>query len=105
MKKILSILPVMQSGNTIYTVKHKGWKERQSQSSLYGVRACSKTTCSPAKNHWTQARMTNALGTPYTDSGKQYATGTAVACSPYYNCHISYAIMRSTWGGVGTVIS
>lgn len=88
-----------------YTVNHKGWKERESSSSLYGVRACSKTGCSPTKNHWTQARMTSLGGIiTYTDSGQVWGTGTPKATSPYYGCHINNSIMRSTWGGVGTVI-
>lgn len=97
---------VRDSTNRIYTVQHKGWKEMRSSSSLYGVRACSKTTCSPTKNHWTQACMTDLTGSIiYQDSNKQYSTGTAYAASPYQDCHYTNAIMRSNWGGVGTVIS
>ena len=48
--------------------------------------------------------MTNALGGTRTDSGKCWSTGTATARSPYDDIHINYAYMRSTWGGVGTVI-
>ena len=88
-----------------YTVKHKGWKERQSSSSLYGVRACSTTVCSPVKQFWTSASMTKALGYAYT-TGTTYGTGGPLtAKSDYYNVHIENACMRSTWGGVGTVIS
>ena len=94
---------VKDDNNKIYTVKHKGWKERK-DSTLYGVRACSKTTCSPTKNHWSQARMTSLVGTTITDSGKCWSTGTATARSPYQNVHVNNACMRSTWGGVGTVI-
>ncbi len=83
-----------------YTVKHKGWKERKS-TSVYGVRACSKTTCSPTKNHYTRARMTSSGGAiTYTDSGQKWSTGTARAKSPYQNCHYNNSVMRSNWGGV-----
>lgn len=83
-----------------YTVNHKGWKERQSELSNYGVRACSKTTCSPTKSHYTRARMTNLLGVTQTDSGRCWSTGTAYAASPYHDCHYTNAVMRSNWGGV-----
>ena len=83
----------------------QGWKERQSTSSAYGVRACCRTICTPSKRFWNQASMISALGNVYTTSGKHYGTGDIRTASGYCNVHYTNACMRSDWGDVGTVIS
>lgn len=83
-----------------YTVKHKAWKEMKSSESLYGVRACCRTKVTDNKNHYSIARMTNAIGTTMTTSGRVYGNGKTYAASPYHDVHRTNACMRSNWGGV-----